>query len=56
MDIQTIIVAIIIFIALTYVGKMIFDKLKSFSTKSDCGNNCGCGEKSMKVLTQIHRN
>ncbi len=54
MDIQTIIVAIIILIALLYVGKMLFAKVKSFSTKSNCGNDCGCDSKLGKT-TQIRR-
>jgi hypothetical protein len=42
MDIQTIIVSFIILVALLYVGKMALVKVKSFSAKSNCGNNCGC--------------
>jgi hypothetical protein len=47
MNIQTIIVGIIIFIALFYVGANIWRKVKSFSGKSSCGTgDCGCGTKS----------
>jgi hypothetical protein len=56
MEIQTIIVAIVIFIALFYVGKIALAKVKSFSAKSNCGNDCGCDAKSTKKLAQIQRN
>ncbi|NJM53190.1 MAG: FeoB-associated Cys-rich membrane protein [Blastocatellia bacterium] len=46
MDFQTIIVAIIIIIALLYVGKIVFLKIKSFSAKSNCGNDCSCSSKA----------
>ena len=49
MEIQTIIVAIIILIALFYVGKMALAKVKSFSPKSNCGNDCSCDSKQSKI-------
>jgi hypothetical protein len=58
MDIQTIIVGLIIFGALAYVGQILFGKLKSFSAKnSSCAANCGCGTESgaKKVFAQIKR-
>jgi hypothetical protein len=52
MDFQTLIVAIIILTALFYVGKIIFVKVKSFSNKSKCGSDCGCGlENGKKVIS-----
>ncbi|MDQ3089020.1 MAG: FeoB-associated Cys-rich membrane protein [Acidobacteriota bacterium] len=46
MDIQNSIVGTIILLALLYVGSNIWRKVKSFSGKSSCGSNCGCGSKS----------
>jgi hypothetical protein len=49
MDIQTLIVALIFCVALLYVGSILFGKIKSFSAKSNCANDCGCGVKAKKV-------
>jgi hypothetical protein len=46
MDIQTIIVAIVILLAFLYVGKIVLGKVKSFSPKSSCASDCGCGTKA----------
>jgi hypothetical protein len=46
MDIQNIIVGTIIILALFYVGLNVWRKVKSFSSKSSCGTDCGCGSKS----------
>ncbi|MCY7347699.1 MAG: FeoB-associated Cys-rich membrane protein [Pyrinomonadaceae bacterium] len=43
MNIQTFIVALIVFGACFYVGRIAWKKMKSFSTKSSCGIDCGCG-------------
>jgi len=48
MDFQTVIVAIIVFVALAYVGRRILHKTKSFSSKSSCGADCGCGTPTIK--------
>lgn len=45
MDFQVIIVALIVLLALLYVGKAVAQKLKSFSAKSSaCASDCGCGD------------
>jgi len=43
MDVQIIIVGIIILFALIYIGVSVGRKIKSFSSKSPCGIDCGCG-------------
>ena len=42
MDIQNIAVAFIVLLALTYVGLILFKKLKSFTNKGSCDAGCGC--------------
>lgn len=54
MDIQTPIVAIIITLALGFIFINLGRKVKSFSAKSNCGNDCGC-DSSSKKLSQIQR-
>jgi len=46
METQTIIAAIIIFSAFAYVGLMLSKKIKAFSPKKTCGNDCGCEAKT----------
>ncbi|MCD9187479.1 MAG: hypothetical protein LUM44_13670 [Pyrinomonadaceae bacterium] len=46
METQTIIAAIIILAALLYVGSMLLKRVKSFSPKKACGNECGCEAKT----------
>lgn len=46
MDIQIIIVMIIVFAALVYVGRMIWRKAKSASKHSACASDCGCENKA----------
>jgi hypothetical protein len=46
MNFQNIIVGVIIFAALFYVGVNVWQKVKSFSGKSSCGTDCGCGTKA----------
>ncbi|MGI8639843.1 MAG: FeoB-associated Cys-rich membrane protein [Pyrinomonadaceae bacterium] len=56
MNFQIIIVGLIIFIALLYVGANVWRKVRSFSVKSSCGTgDCGCGTKSQskKSFVQI---
>jgi FeoB-associated Cys-rich membrane protein len=56
MDIQFVIVGIIILTACLYVGRQIFLKVKSTTSKSSCASDCGCDSKSGKIPTQIRRN
>jgi hypothetical protein len=46
MNWQAIIVGIIIFLAFLYAANMVWKRVKSFSQKSVCGTDCGCGAKS----------
>lgn len=48
MENQNVIVAFIVLLALTYVGLIVFKKLKSFTNKGSCDANCGCGSGSQK--------
>ena len=47
-DLQTIIVGLILIAAAIYAGTMLRRKADAFSTKSDCGDNCGCSAGSAK--------
>jgi hypothetical protein len=49
MNWQIIIVAIIIGLALLYVGRNFLRKAKSFSPKGGCGSDCGCDVKGKAV-------
>lgn len=53
MEIQNIIVGIIIFAALVYVGKMVLGKAKSFSGNESCGSDCGCETKSKAKTVKV---
>ena len=48
METQNIAVAFIVLLALTYVGLILFKKLKSFTSKGSCGDGCGCSTGSRK--------
>lgn len=51
MSFQNLIVAIIVVAALAYVGQIIWRKTKSFSSKSNCGVDCGCSKTQNKKMT-----
>lgn len=51
MTFQNIAAFLIILGALGYVGSMLWRKTKSFSPKSGCANDCGCGTESKKSQT-----
>jgi len=53
MNFQNVIVAVIILAACFYIGRMIWRKTKSFSSKSSCGSDCGCGEKQKSKTVKI---
>lgn len=53
MDVQNIVVAIIVIAALAYVGQIVWRKTKSFSSKSDCGADCGCSSDAEQKLRQL---
>jgi len=48
MTFQNIVAFLIILGALAYVGSMLWRKTKSFSPKSGCASDCGCGSESKK--------
>lgn len=50
MDTQNTAVAFIVLLALTYVGLILFKKLKSFTNKGSCGSDCGCGSATRKKV------
>lgn len=45
MNFQTIVVFAIIAVAVLFVGSKLIGKRKTFSTKGDCDDDCGCGKK-----------
>jgi hypothetical protein len=45
MSFQLIVVLAIVGVALFFAGSSLLQKRKSFSTKGDCGDDCGCGKK-----------
>lgn len=49
MNIQNIIAALIILGAVAYVANILLKKKRSFSPKSGCANDCGCGSKADKA-------
>ncbi|HEY0427559.1 MAG TPA: FeoB-associated Cys-rich membrane protein [Pyrinomonadaceae bacterium] len=49
MNWQILIVIVIIALALLFVGRNFWRKTKSFSPKGNCGNDCGCGEKTKSI-------
>ena len=49
MNIQNIIAAVIILGAFAYVVNILLKKTRSFSRKSGCANDCGCGSKADKA-------
>ncbi|MGI8469241.1 MAG: FeoB-associated Cys-rich membrane protein [Pyrinomonadaceae bacterium] len=53
MNVQNIIVAIIILSALVYVGSILLRKVKSFSSKSGCGADCGCDGKQKSKIAKV---
>ncbi|MFT3745581.1 MAG: FeoB-associated Cys-rich membrane protein [Pyrinomonadaceae bacterium] len=49
MNLQTIIVIAIIIAALAYAAVMIKKRVRSFSPKPGCGDDCGCNGASKKL-------
>jgi len=46
MNWQAIIAGIIIFLAFLYAASKVWKRVKSFSAKTACNTDCGCGTKS----------
>jgi hypothetical protein len=46
-------VGIIVLLALVYVGVNVRRKVKSFSSNSACGTDCGCEGKRKNKITQV---
>ncbi len=44
MNFQQIVVIAIILVAVFFAGSKLFAKRKSFSSKGDCGDDCGCND------------
>jgi hypothetical protein len=53
MEIQNIITGFIVLFASLYVGKIVWQKVKSFSPKQSCGSDCGCGVKDKKLVQKL---
>jgi len=53
MTFQEIIVGVIILLAGTYAGAMIWKKTRAFSPKSGCEADCGCGGAKEKTSVKI---
>ncbi len=49
MDVQVIIVLLIITAAVAFAGLTFARKAKGFSTKNDCGADCGCANSDDKL-------
>ena len=52
-DLQSLIAAIVIGVAVVYAAAVLFRKSKTFSIKSDCADDCGCASKS-KTSKALH--
>jgi hypothetical protein len=51
MDPQAIVVGLIVLGAAAYVGSLLWKRLRSFAPKkAACGDDCGCGTDSKKVM------
>jgi len=50
LDIQTLIAGLIVLGALAYAGTLIRKKVRAFSPKKGCGDDCGCGSNSKKAV------
>jgi hypothetical protein len=52
MVVQYVIVALIIAAALIFAGRSLYLRTRSFSKKSGCDADCGCGGKSKKLSSK----
>jgi hypothetical protein len=46
MNLQILMVGAIVLLAFLYLGKSVWEKVKSFSATSSCATDCGCAAKS----------
>jgi hypothetical protein len=51
MDLQFIVVSVIVLSAIAFAALTLARKTRSFSTKSDCGADCGCGDAKEKLTS-----
>ncbi|MBV9216584.1 MAG: FeoB-associated Cys-rich membrane protein [Acidobacteria bacterium] len=49
MSFQLIVVLAIILVAVFFAGSKLLSKRRSFSTKGDCGEDCGCSSGGKKL-------
>lgn len=47
-DLQLVIVVAVIVGAIAFAGVTLARKARGFSTKNDCGSDCGCGDQTQK--------
>jgi len=52
MDIQLISVLLILVVAAFFAGRAVYRRARSFSKKSGCEADCGCGGKSKKLSSK----
>jgi hypothetical protein len=52
MDAQLLIVSLILLIAIAFAGRAIYRRTRSFSPKSGCDADCGCGGESQKLSSK----
>ena len=50
MIVQYVIVALILAVAMFFVGRSLYHRTRSFSKSSGCDAGCGCGGKSKKSM------
>lgn len=55
MDWQAAVVGIIIIFALLYTVKLVWGKVKSFSSKSACRADCGCEAKTNRKFSDSRK-
>lgn len=49
-EIQTLIAVVIVLGALAYAGTLIRKKVRAFSPRKSCGDDCGCSSNSTKAV------
>jgi hypothetical protein len=52
MDIQLLIVLLVLLVAAAFAGRAIYRRSRSFSPKSSCDADCGCGGKTKKLSSK----
>jgi hypothetical protein len=53
LELQNILAALLLGGALTYAATMLWQKMRAFSRKADCADDCGCSSKT-KTPKPVH--